>query len=74
MVRKCGEAEISLKEMTEILMKDTKKDDGGLSGIYPPEFEYLLSSIFVEATNTPAVLIINSHADEFNYFRIGLIN
>ncbi|KAL8553155.1 hypothetical protein ACS0TY_001701 [Phlomoides rotata] len=55
-VGKCGEAEISLKEMTEILMKDTRKDKGGISGIYTPEFEYLLSSIFVEATNTPEVL------------------
>lgn len=52
---KCFEAEISLKEITETLMNDTTKEDSELSGIYPPEFEYLLSSIFVEA-NTPSVI------------------
>ncbi|KAI3447886.1 hypothetical protein Pfo_004551 [Paulownia fortunei] len=52
-VRKCFEAEISLKEITKILMNDTTKDDESvLPRIYPPEFEYLLSAIFVEA-NTP---------------------
>lgn len=50
------ETEISSKEMTEMLMKDTTKDEGELPGIYPREFEYLASSIFVEL-NTPSVIL-----------------
>ena len=50
-----GETEILLKEMPEKLMRDTTKDDESrLSGIYPPEFEYQLSSIFVDC-ETPSV-------------------
>ncbi|KAL3843313.1 hypothetical protein ACJIZ3_000716 [Penstemon smallii] len=50
-VNKCGEAEISVKEMTRKLMNDTTKDEdeSKLPRIYPPEFEYHLSAIFVEA-------------------------
>ncbi|KAH6813260.1 transport/golgi organization-like protein [Perilla frutescens var. frutescens] len=46
------EAKISLKEMTKMLMNDTTKDESELPGIHPPEFEYLLSAIFVEG-DTP---------------------
>ncbi|XP_047955754.1 transport and Golgi organization 2 homolog [Salvia hispanica] len=46
---KYSEAEISLKEITKMVMNDTTKDDSDLPGIYSREFEYLTSSIFVEA-------------------------
>ncbi|EPS71476.1 hypothetical protein M569_03282, partial [Genlisea aurea] len=51
---KLMKTEVSLPELAEIL-KDTRKDSDSkqLPGIYPPEFEYLLSSIFVEAS-TPS--------------------
>lgn len=50
---KYGEGEVPLKEMSEKLMKDTTKDDESkLPQIYPPEWEYNLSSIYVEA-DTP---------------------
>ncbi|KAG8364456.1 hypothetical protein BUALT_Bualt19G0130700 [Buddleja alternifolia] len=53
-MRKYCEAEISMEDITEKLMNDTTKDDESkLPHIYPPEFEYLLSSIFVEAADTP---------------------
>ncbi|EYU40478.1 hypothetical protein MIMGU_mgv1a011731mg [Erythranthe guttata] len=54
-VRKRIEGEISLKEMSGTLMNDTTKDEdeSKLPRIYPPEFEYLLSAIFVEA-DTPS--------------------
>ncbi|GMH02901.1 hypothetical protein Nepgr_004740 [Nepenthes gracilis] len=48
-----GDEEMDAKEMVEKLMMDTvKADKTTLPGIYPPEFEYQLSSIFVE-TDTP---------------------
>ncbi|CAA0835052.1 Protein of unknown function (DUF833, partial [Striga hermonthica] len=51
-VEKFFNSDISLKDITEILMKDTTKDDENeLPGIYPPVLEYQLSAIFVE-TNT----------------------
>ncbi|KAF5745816.1 transport and Golgi organization 2 [Tripterygium wilfordii] len=43
-----GENELPLKEMVERLMTDTTKDRSSLPGIYPPEKEYELSSIFVD--------------------------
>ncbi|CDP04888.1 unnamed protein product [Coffea canephora] len=47
---KYGEGEIPLKEMSEKLMNDTTKDDESkLPQIYPPEWEYHSSSIFVDA-------------------------
>ncbi|KAL7125543.1 hypothetical protein ABFS83_14G124600 [Erythranthe nasuta] len=54
-VRKRLEGEISLKEMSGTLMNDTTKDEdeSKLPRIYPPEFEYRLSAIFVEA-DTPS--------------------
>lgn len=46
---KYGETEIPLKEMPIKLLRDTRKDDESkLPRIYPPEFEYQLSSIFVD--------------------------
>lgn len=46
---KYGEIEIPLKEVSEKLMSDTTKDDQSkLPGIYHPEFEYQMSSIFVD--------------------------
>ncbi|KAL2538462.1 hypothetical protein Fot_19853 [Forsythia ovata] len=48
-----GEAEISIEEMVANLMRDVTKDDiSKLPHIYPSEFEYPLSAIFVEA-DTP---------------------
>lgn len=55
-VKNSPRAEISLKEMSEMLMNDMTKDDNEnqLPRIYPREFEYPLSAIFVEA-DTPLV-------------------
>ncbi|KAG9151684.1 hypothetical protein Leryth_001989 [Lithospermum erythrorhizon] len=45
-----SKTEYHAKEMAEKLMQDrTKDNDTNLPGIYPPEFEHQLSSIFVEA-------------------------
>ncbi|XP_057805891.1 uncharacterized protein LOC131020862 [Salvia miltiorrhiza] len=46
---KFSEAEISLKEITKMVMNDTTKDESELPGIYSREFEYCASAIFVEA-------------------------
>lgn len=52
---KYGERELPMKEMVEILMTNTVKDDESmLPKIYSAEFEYQLSSIFVD-TDTPLV-------------------
>ncbi|KAF8406713.1 hypothetical protein HHK36_008805 [Tetracentron sinense] len=51
---KCGEGEVPMKEMIEELMKDTvKADKSMLPQIYPPEWEFNSSSIFVEI-DTPS--------------------
>ncbi|KAK3000839.1 hypothetical protein RJ639_020697 [Escallonia herrerae] len=48
--RRCGEGELSMKEMAEKLMRDTAKDDESvLPHFYPLEWEHQLSSIFVDA-------------------------
>ncbi|XP_048234517.1 transport and Golgi organization 2 homolog isoform X2 [Ricinus communis] len=48
-----GETELPVIEMVEILMTNTVKDEESmLPKIYPSEFEYQLSSIFVD-TDTP---------------------
>ncbi|GAB4838666.1 hypothetical protein Ancab_028210 [Ancistrocladus abbreviatus] len=48
-----GDEEMDVKEMAGKLMTDTvKADRNALPGIYPPEFEYQLSSIFID-TDTP---------------------
>ncbi|XP_076956447.1 uncharacterized protein LOC143631632 [Bidens hawaiensis] len=48
-----GEGEIPIKEMVDTLMVNTVKDDiSMLPGIYTPEFEYQLSSIFVKTVYT----------------------
>lgn len=45
-----GESEIPVESAAKQLMKDTTKDEErSLPGIYAPEWEYQLSSIFVEA-------------------------
>ncbi|KAE9447439.1 hypothetical protein C3L33_20663, partial [Rhododendron williamsianum] len=45
-----GDAEVTVAEMVEKLMRDTIRDDESvLPHIYPAEKEYYLSSIFVEA-------------------------
>jgi uncharacterized protein with NRDE domain len=51
-----GEGEFPIKEMVEKLMTNTNKDDKQclLPGIHPPEWEFLLSSIFVD-TQLPLV-------------------
>lgn len=52
---KYGNIEIPLKEVSEKLMSDTTKDEESkLPGIYDPEFEYQISSIFVDC-ETPMV-------------------
>ncbi|KAL3539150.1 hypothetical protein ACH5RR_002516 [Cinchona calisaya] len=69
---KYGEGEVPLKEMSEKLMKDTTKDDESkLPQIYPPEWEYHLSSIFVDAqtptgrygTRSTSVLTVKTSGD-----------
>ncbi|XP_051144328.1 uncharacterized protein LOC127260590 [Andrographis paniculata] len=53
-IGKCFEGEISVKDMTEGIMKDTNKDDEcELPGILSPDYEYAASAIFVEA-NLPS--------------------
>ncbi|KAK1559799.1 hypothetical protein Q3G72_018409 [Acer saccharum] len=48
-----GENELPMEEMIEKLMRNTTKDDeSSLPGIFPPEREYNLSSIFID-TETP---------------------
>jgi hypothetical protein len=55
-----GEGEFPIKEMVEKLMTNTNKDDKQclLPGIHPPEWEFLLSSIFVD---TQLPLVSNKH-------------
>ncbi|CAK7329080.1 unnamed protein product [Dovyalis caffra] len=50
LMEKYGEAELPTKEMADILMRNTIKDDD--PGIYPSEWEHQLSSIFIE-TDSP---------------------
>lgn len=51
-----GNDELPLKEMLAELMMDTTKDDLSiLPGIYPPEFEYHLSAIYVEVTQPQVI-------------------
>ncbi|XP_021649505.2 uncharacterized protein LOC110641912 isoform X2 [Hevea brasiliensis] len=80
---KYGERELPVKEMVEILMTNTVKDvdESMLPKIYPAEFEYQLSSIFVE-TDTPlghygtrstSVLSIKS-SGEVNFYERFLEN
>lgn len=52
-VIKCSDSEISIEEISEKLMNNTTKDEESkLPRIYPPEFEYHLSAIFIEV-DTP---------------------
>nr|GLL47500.1 uncharacterized protein LOC109162132 isoform X1 [Ipomoea trifida] len=79
-----GESEIPLESAGKQLMKDTTKDEERnlLPGIYAPEREYRLSSIFVEADedsegrygtrSTSALAIKNSL--EVNFYEMRLEN
>lgn len=50
-----GGDEVDAHEMADKLMMDTTKaDENSLPKIYPAEFEYQLSSIFID-TDTPLV-------------------
>lgn len=49
---KYGEAEMPMKELVDKLMRNTIKEEKCLPSIHSPEWEYQLSSIFVEA-DTP---------------------
>lgn len=55
---KFSEAEISLKEITKMVMKDTTKDDSELTGIYSRDFEYNLSAIFVDADTASVIFCV----------------
>lgn len=64
-----GEAELPIKELVEKLMTNTIKDDESLlPGIYPPEREYQLSAIFIEA-DTPLVSPSLGFSHIRHYFR-----
>lgn len=43
-----GEAEIPIGRAAERIMRDVSKEDSNLPGIYPLEWEYQLSSIFID--------------------------
>lgn len=58
-LEKCGGGEFPAEEMAKELMTDmTKADKTTLPGIYSEEFEYSLSSIFVEANTEQVRLYI----------------
>lgn len=52
-----GESEIPAKEIAEKLMMNSVKDEDEsmLPGVLPPQWEYKLSSVFVD-TDTPVVI------------------
>ncbi|GAB2291650.1 hypothetical protein Dimus_025906 [Dionaea muscipula] len=52
LLNSCGGGEVDTRVMVEKLMMDSTKERSMLPGVYPPEFEYQLSSIFVD-TATP---------------------
>ncbi|KAM7470988.1 hypothetical protein LguiA_009171 [Lonicera macranthoides] len=73
-----GQGEFPVKEMAEKLMRDTVKDEERkLPGIYPPEMEYNLSSIFVEeetpkgryGTRSTSALYVKASGDVSFYER-----
>lgn len=53
-----GEAEIPIERAAERIMRDVSKEDSNLPGIYPLEWEYQLSSIFID-TKTSMVLCLH---------------
>lgn len=56
-----GAGEIPIKEMVDKLMGNTVKDDVSmLPRIYSPEFEYELSSVFVNTVSTKVKKSIQS--------------
>ncbi|XVF44703.1 hypothetical protein PTKIN_Ptkin02bG0145300 [Pterospermum kingtungense] len=51
-----GNEELPVKEMLAEVMMDTTKDDlSMLPGIYPPDFEYHLSAIYVDVTHPQVI-------------------
>ena len=53
---KYGKDELPLKETVAELMMDTTKDNlSMLPGIYPPEFEYNLSAIYIDVTHPQVI-------------------
>ncbi|KAK2984445.1 hypothetical protein RJ640_026932 [Escallonia rubra] len=77
-----GGGELSMKEMAEKLMRDTAKDDESmLPHIYPLEWEYQLSSIFVDAetplgrygTRSTSALCVKANG-EVSFYEIHLEN
>lgn len=67
LLSKKGEKEVPMKEMVEKLMMNTVKDDESmLPHIHPPEWEYPLSSVFVDSdsplvstvTGLPNIIIL----------------
>lgn len=61
MLEEYGESEIPLESAGKQLMKDTTKDEERnlLPGIYAPEREYRLSSIFVEADEDSVLSLLS---------------
>lgn len=57
-----GDGELPAKEMADRLMMNEIKDEDEslLPGISPPQWEYQLSSVFVD-TDSPLVSYMNSH-------------
>lgn len=55
-----GEGEIPITELIDKLMRNTVKDDiSMLPGIYGPEFEYELSSVFVNPVSPKVTIFPN---------------
>lgn len=71
-----GDGELPVNEMVDKLMRNTVKDDlSKLPQIYPPEFEYQLSSVFVDAvsvkgrygTRSTSALAVKASGEVFFY-------
>lgn len=52
-----GESEIPIGQAAERIMRDVAKEDSNLPGIYSPECEYQLSSIFVDTEMSMVLLL-----------------
>ncbi|WMV14044.1 hypothetical protein MTR67_007429, partial [Solanum verrucosum] len=70
-----GESEIPIGHAAERIMRDLAKEDSNLPGIYSPECEYQLSSIFVDTemsmgrfgTRSTSSLAVRSSGDATFY-------
>nr|XP_004231534.1 transport and Golgi organization 2 homolog [Solanum lycopersicum] len=70
-----GESEIPIGQAAERIMRDVAKEDSNLPGIYSPECEYQLSSIFVDTemsmgrfcTRSTSSLAVRSSGDATFY-------